>query len=63
MFFYDYRDNENMQIQNKETVKQAIANNRLEGMSCSQEVLDLLKRAESDQKITTEYILEFLRNS
>lgn len=52
-----------MQITNKETIKQALANNRLEGRYCSKEVLDLLERAQSYPKITTGYILNVIKKS
>lgn len=52
-----------MQITNKEVIKQALANNRLEERYCSQEVLDLLEKASSDPKITTGYILDVIRKS
>lgn len=48
-----------MIIENLETVKQAIANVELEGLTVSQEVKDLLYQP----NITTEEILDFIRQS
>lgn len=42
-------------------VTQAIANIKLESLSLSKEVLDLLDRALSDSSIDTTYILNLLR--
>lgn len=50
-----------MLITNPDTVKQALANIRLEGLFVSQDIKDLLEKALSDPSITTEYILKVLR--
>ena len=52
-----------MQLDNRNTLKQAEANLRLEGLSLSKEVKSLLERSLTDSSITTETILETLRRS
>jgi hypothetical protein len=49
-------------ITNANTVKQAIANNRLESLALSKDILILLEKALTDKTITTTYILDVLRS-
>lgn len=51
-----------MKITNKDTLKQALANIRLESLSLSQETQNLLKRALIDHSIDTTYIINTLRS-
>jgi|GEM_PF-2070813 len=51
-----------MKITNKDTLKQALANIRLESLSLSQETQKLLKRALIDHSIDTTYIINTLRS-
>ncbi|MGB0942695.1 MAG: hypothetical protein ACPGUE_09850 [Marinomonas sp.] len=50
-----------MRITNPETLRQALANNRLESRKPSKEVLALLEKALSDPTITTTQVFELLR--
>lgn len=52
-----------MLIDNKHTIEQALANNRLEGLSVSDEVGLLIKMALSGVDVTTEQILELLNTN
>lgn len=50
-----------MKITNENTLKQALANNRLESRYVSDEIKALLERALVDHSIDTEYIINVLR--
>jgi hypothetical protein len=52
-----------MKITNKNSIVQALANVRLEGLSVSKEIEELLYRGLTDPSIDTEYILNKLRNT
>lgn len=50
-----------MRFDNQNTLKQAIANIKLESLAMPKDVEELLNRALSDSSITTEQVLELLR--
>ncbi|SQD77597.1 hypothetical protein [Moritella yayanosii] len=50
-----------MPITNPNTLKQALANIRLESLSLSQDVKSLLNKALTDPTVTTTQVLELLR--
>ena len=52
-----------MKITNENTLKQALANNRLESRYVSDEIKALLERALRGHSIDTTYIINVLRNS